>query len=160
MEISLSYFIPLLVFLLVFVVSYALLTKTKLLGSSNFVHLFVSFVVAIIFFVTPSAIQFTKIALPWIAAFMISLIFVLLVLAFTNRSLEDVLKSKILAAVIVIVLIVIFLAASINVFGPMVKSYLPGGEEQLLLFHPAVLGSVLLLVVAAVVSWVLTQSKK
>lgn len=167
---NLAYFMPLVAFLLVFIIVYAFLAKTKLLGKSAFVHLLVSFIAAIIFVVSPTATEFTTLALSWLAVFIVSLVFILLILAFAGGKLEDIVKSPALAKVVIIVLILIFLAAGIKVFGPAIKPYLPGqpeagGAETLLeakhlIFHPAVLGALLLLAIAAVVSYVLTKAKK
>lgn len=167
MIINLAYFMPIFAFLLVFVVVYAFLAKTKLLGKSAFINIFVSFIAAIIFVASPAATEFTTVAFAWLAVFIVSLVFILLILAFTGGKLEDIVKSPALAKVVIIVLIVIFLAAGIKVFGPAIKPYLPGqpetgGAETLLeakhlILHPAVLGTLLLLAIAAIVSYVLTK---
>lgn len=164
---NLAYFMPIFAFLLVFVIVYAFLAKTKLLGKSTFIHLFVSFIAAIIFVVTPTAVEFTTVALSWLAVFIVSLVFILLILAFTGGKLEDIVKSPALAKVVIVVLIVIFLAAAIQVFGPAIRPYLPGQPEtggagtllqaKHLILHPAVLGALLLLAIAAIVSYVLTK---
>ena len=158
---------PIFAFLLVFVIVYALLAKTEALGENNFVHLFVSFVLAIIFVVSPTAKDFVAVAFPWLAVFIVSLVFIILVLAFMGGKLEDTLKSPALAWVIVGGLIIIFLIAAINVFGPVIRPYLPGMSEaggaemplqiKHIILHPSVLGALILLFIAAVVSWILTR---
>jgi hypothetical protein len=63
---------------------------------------------------------------------------------------------------------IIFLVAAVNVFGPIIKPYLPtstsetGAESNLLqvkhvLFNPSVLGMIILLIVAAIASWIVTK---
>jgi Na+-transporting methylmalonyl-CoA/oxaloacetate decarboxylase gamma subunit len=70
----------------------------------------------------------------------------------------------------VIFIIIIFLVSAINVFGPIIKPYLPtatseaGGAAELLqvkhvLFNPAVAGMLALLAVAAIASWIVTKKK-
>ncbi len=170
MIVNLAYFMPLFAFLLVFIIVYAFLTKTKLLGKSTFIHLLVSFIAAIIFIVSPTAAEFTTLALSWLAVFIVSLVFILLILTFTGGKLEEIVKSRALAKVIIVVLIVIFLSAAIQVFGPAIKPYLPGQQEaggvetvlqvKHIILHPAVLGALLLLAIAAIVSYVLTKKQK
>lgn len=164
---TLSYFMPLLSFLLVFIVTYAILAKTKILGGNSFIHLFLSFVVSIIFIISPSAQKFAMVSTPWIAVFIVILFFILLMLVFVHGNLDDVVKNPIVPVAIVGVMLVIFIIASVNVFGPLISSYLPGGseagmtEQQAYAKHfftnPAVIGAVILLILAAIASWVLMK---
>lgn len=166
-ESTLAYFMPLFSFLLVFILVFALLAKTKLLGENAFLHLFISFVIAIIFFVSPTAQEFTKLSMPWVGVFIVCLIIIMLTLAFVGGNIESVISSPILAKVAIVALLIIFLVSAIQVFGPVIEPYLPGavetgGDDYLLsikhtIFHPTIVGSVLLLAIAAVVSWVLTK---
>ena len=48
---ALSWFVPIFAFLLVFIVIYALLKKTSILGSSDMIMLFISFILASFFVV-------------------------------------------------------------------------------------------------------------
>ena len=164
---SLGYLMPLLAFLLVFIVSYALLAKTKILAVSNFWHIFLSLVIAIMFVVSPSASQFTMISTPWIAVFLIALFFIVMMLTFLHGNLDEVVKSPAISIVLIVVLLIIFVISAVNVFGPLITSYLPGGSEAALtpqqaqakhfFVNPAVIGAIILLIIAAVASWVLTK---
>ena len=166
-EQTLAYFMPLFSFLLVFIISFALLNKTKILGENSFLHVFVSFVIAIIFFVSPTAQKFTKLSMPWVGVFVVCLALIMLTLAFVGGKVENVLPSPVLGKIAVVVLLIIFLISASNVFGPVIKPYLPGsvetgGDEYLLsvkhiIFYPTVVGSIILVLIAAVVSWVLTK---
>src|SRR3989344_6859083 len=159
---TLAYFMPLFSFLLVFIISFALLNKTKILGENSFLHVFVSFVIAIIFFVSPTAQKFTKLSMPWVGVFVVCLALIMLTLAFVGGKVENVIPNPALGKAAVIVLLAIFLISAINVFGPVIKPYLPGGvetggDEYLLsvkhvIFHPTVIGSFILIAIAAVVS--------
>lgn len=166
-ETILAYFMPLFSFLLVFILAFALLAKTKILGENAFLHFFVSFIIAIIFFVSPTAQKFTKLSMPWVGVFFLCLILIMITLAFIGGKVENVIPNKIVAKIAVIVLLAIFLISAIKVFGIVIGPYLPGavetgGDEYLLsikhvIFHPTVTGSILLIAIAAVVSWVLTK---
>lgn len=166
-ETNLAYFMPLFSFLLVFILTFALLAKTKMLGENAFIHTFVSFIVAIIFFISPTAQQFTKLSMPWVAVFLVCIVFILMTLAFVGGKIENVVKTPIVGKAAIIVLLIIFLVSAIQVFGPAMSPYLPSGNEagastdllyiKHILYSPSVIGAVLLLAVAAVVSWVLTK---
>ena len=164
---TLAYFMPLFSFLLVFILSFALLSKTKILGNNSFLHTFVSFIIAIIFFVSPTAQKFTKLSMPWVGVFIICLVLIMLTLAFVGGNIEKVMPSPVLGKIAVVALLIIFLISASNVFGPVIKPYLPGGDEtggdiyllgvKHVIFHPSVIGSVILIAIAAVVSKVLTN---
>lgn len=167
LESELAYFMPLFAFLLVFIITYALLAKTKLLGDNAFVHMFVSFIVAIIFFISPTAQEFARLSMPWVAVFLVCLVLILMTLAFVGGKIENVIKVPIVGKIAVLVLLAIFLISAIQIFGPVVEPYLPGSTAERtseplshlsqVIFHPTVIGAVLLLMVAAVISWVLTK---
>ena len=158
---------PLFAFLLVFLVTYALLAKTKILGGSNFFHLFLSFVIAIVFVVAPSAQQFALVSTPWIAVFLVSIFFIVMILSFVRGNVEDLVKSPLIALVLVGIVLIIFVISAINVFGPIIAPYLPGGSEVALtsqqaytkhfFLSPAVIGGVILLIIAALASWILAK---
>ena len=150
---------PLITFLFVFVVSYALLAKTKILGENNFVHLFVSFFLATIFIVVPSAVRFTQIALPWVAVLIISLVVILMILAFVGGKIDNVIKNPFVTYGTIAAILLIFIISAIRVFGPMLEPLLEEGEAGFFLTQPTFLGAVFLIIVGVVVSWVLTKSK-
>jgi len=167
MEVTFAYFMPLIVFLLVFIVIYALLAKTKILGSNAFVHMFISFLVSVIFIASPSLTDLTKLAIPWVIVFTIILICILILVA-SIGNLDKIVKNPKIAMIIVVVIIVIFLVSAINVFGPIIRPYLPtatsetGGVPELLqvkhvLFSPGILGMIVLLIIAAIASWIITK---
>jgi hypothetical protein len=165
---SLSYFMPLFAFLLVFIVTFALLAKTKILGGNSFLHFFVSFLLSIVFVVAPSAQKFIVLSTPWFVVLIIMIFIILLLITFVRGKMEDLVQSPVVAVVIIGLVLIIFIAAAINVFGPLISSYLPGASEtgvssqSLQAKHffesPAVIGAIILLIVAAITSWILTKS--
>lgn len=165
----LSYFMPILTFLLVFVIIYALLTKSKILGGSNFIQLLISFIAAIFVISSPFLGEFTRLTATWIAVFVITITFILAALSFTGKNITDISKTPFVGYIVIFIVIIIFIFSTIQVFGPVIKPYLPGqsdtgGAPELLgikhfLFHPAIIGSVILFIAAAVVSSVLTKGK-
>lgn len=162
--ISLIYLMPLLAFLFVFIVSYALFEKTKILGKSEIVNLFTSFLVAVIFFLSPAATKFTVATIPWIAVLLLVLAFILLVLTFVRGNIDDIVKSNAVAIILVLTVLIVFVAAAVNVFGPLVSLITSGqitetsGPASVLL-SPSALGAIALLIVAAITTYILTRSK-
>jgi hypothetical protein len=165
---SVAYIMPLLAFLLVFIVTFAILAKTKLLGANSFLHLFLSFLIAIVFVLAPSAQQITLFSVPWIAVLVVMIFIIILILTFVRGNIDDLVKNPAVAIIIALVVLGIFVMAAINVFSPIIAPYLPGASEagltgqQAVSKHfftsPAVIGAVILLIIAAITSWILTKS--
>ena len=164
---GISYFAPILAFLIVFVIVFALLNKTKLLGVNGWVQLFVSFLIATIFVSAAGVRDYVLKITPWFGALIISLFFLLLLMWFIGLGDNKFVKGGIGIAVVVLLLI-IFLVSGFVVFSESIVPYLPGSsgegaDPNLLLatgwiFSSRVSGAVLLLIIAAIVSWVLVKS--
>jgi len=148
-------------FALVFLVTYALLAKTKILGSNSFIHFLTSFLVAVIFASSPTTTQFTVLTIPWIGVLSVMLLLVLMIFAFVKGNLDEVVKSPIVSVILIAIILIIFLVAAVNVFGPFFASQMPGPEQKpgiiSFLIHPAVLGGIILLIIAAISSAILTK---
>jgi len=148
-------------FLFVFLVTYALLAKTKILGGNTFIHAFVSFLIAIAFALSPSATEFTVMTIPWIAVMLVVLFCIILAFALVRGNIEDIVKSTVVAVILVIVVLVIFLVSALNVFGPFFAQYMPGPQQKpgliSFLINPSVLGGIIMIIIAAIASWVLTK---
>ena len=146
-------FVPVFGFLLVFVVTYALLGKTKLLGDNKFVHILVSFALAIIFLVSANAVEYVRVVTPWFAAFIVSLLFIALVVGLTGN-MEKIFKPG-FTWFIVIALIVIFIVSAIYVFADVINKY-TGGPKAFLL-QPQILGVIVLVGLTIFAAWLLTK---
>ncbi len=153
---GISYFLPVFGFLLVFVVVYALLKKTQILGESEFANVMVGFVVAIIFVTMTAARRYVEVATPWVMVLFIVLLFILILVGMVHKDkIGEIMKNWVLW-VFVVAVILIFLIAAIKVFPGTVDSwiydlkYYFGIEDR-------VLGSVLLLIIAIIVAVVLTR---
>lgn len=171
----LKFFMPLFIFLFVFALMYALLSKTKLLGGAVFPNMVVAFVIAIIFVVTPTTIKFTNVITPWLVVFIISLLFIFLILSWLDLykfgeggGFAGAVGSAWIAWIIFVVLLAIFIFAGIATFGPLFTStgggenaaQVIGFETKRVLFHPAILGLALLFIIAAATAWVLGIKEK
>lgn len=164
----LSYYMAIFGFLFVFTVMFAILTKTKILGDEGLIISLVSFVFAIIFVTFSPGVEYVGTIVPWFSILVIALFFILIIVGFSQKEIDKFMKPWI-AWVFIIILIIIFLVAAIRVFNPVLGPYLPGasgagGDATLLkyksfFYSEKVLGALLLLVIAAITSWVLTRKK-
>ena len=161
------YFLPILAFLIVFAIMLAVLNKTKLLGENIYVQLFFSFVIATIFVTATSVRQLVLNVLPWFAVLIIALFLLMVLIGFIGKT--DFTVGKGAGWVFVILLIIIFLVSGIKVFSGTIGPYIPGsptagtGDPTLTnffgwLYSPQVAGAFLLIIVAALVSWVLVKT--
>ncbi|MEM4641272.1 MAG: hypothetical protein QXW65_02020 [Candidatus Pacearchaeota archaeon] len=151
-----SLFLPVFAFLLVFAVTYGLLSKTKVIGDKKFVHVLVSFCIAIIFLASTSAIQYAKVTAAWFAAFIISLLFIVLIVGIMPGKMEDVL-TKGFTWFIVIVLIIIFVFSGAYVFRDAINTYL--SRPKSIVLDPTIFGIVVLVAVTVFASWLMTRDK-
>ncbi len=151
---GISAFIPVFGFLLVFVVTYALLGKTKALGENKFVHILVSFAVSIIFLVSASAVQYVKLIAPWFAVLIVSLLFIALVVGLIKGDIDKFFQPW-FAWIIVVVLVIGFVVSAIYVFGDLITKSLAGPKTFLM--QPSVIGIIILLVLTVFASWLLTR---
>ena len=160
-SIALGYIMPLLAYLFVFTLVYALLAKTKILGSNAFLHFVLSLVVAVTFVLTPMSTKFTVLTVPWIAIFIFMVFFILLVITFIRGNIDDIVKSSFIAVIVAIIILIIFFISAMNVFGPLVSqgSYLsPEGQSALNFFtNPQFYGLAILLIIAGIISWQVTK---
>ncbi len=159
-EFSLAYFAPILAFLLVIVLVYALLAKTKVLGENNSLNFLISFVIAIIFMITPLARTYALKVTPWLAVFLVTLFFFILIISFTGDT--GILKSRWLSIAIIVILLALFVVAGINIFGSLINHYLSFiglslGEVKDKILQPTILGILVLLVIGVALSFWLTK---
>ena len=163
---SITFFAPIAAFLLVFIVSFAIFAKTKVLGENKFVQIFLSFIIAVLFISAAGVRVYTQVIIPWIAVLLISLVFILAITGFIGKDLNFMNKGIGIAAVIILALI--FVISAFFVFSNIISSYLPGpsygngADPQLIFFldwiySPRIIGAILLVVISAIVSWVLVR---
>ncbi len=162
---ALTFLNPIIVFAFVFVILFAILAKTKILGSAG-VNAVVSFVIAFIFATLSPAREYITNVTPWFAVLFVVIFFVLLIIGFTQEKISSIMKPGI-TWVFIILLAIILIVVALNVFQTQIAPYTPGGNEtggnsMLLSFKHIfisneVLTALLLLVVAAAAAWVVTK---
>jgi|SRR3989344_2824112 len=159
---GIQFFMPVFSFLFVFIIIYALLAKTKIIGDNKFVLLLISFIVAIVFMSFSSLELFVRTIIPWFVVLVIA-VFLILVIGFFSS--KDWVPKSGFGWVVIIVLIVIFLISAIYVFNPVFHPDLgvASGEGTSLLqqigsyMSSGVLGSILLIIIAIIVAWIITK---
>ena len=164
---AIAYFAPILSFLLVFVLMFAVLAKTKTIGEEKFIQLFVSFIIATIFITAAGVRQLVLDVVPWFAVFTIALFFILILAGFMGKTK---LIGKGTGWFFIVLIIVVFIISGIKIYSTTFTPYFPGnsygsgGDSNILyftdfLYSTRFLGAILLLGVAALVSWVLVKTK-
>ncbi|MCH7536198.1 MAG: hypothetical protein IH948_10745 [Bacteroidetes bacterium] len=156
---------PILAFLVVVIIVFALLRKSKLLGGNAWIDSFVSLFVGGIFVALAGATDVILSVTPWFAVLLMALFFIMILVGLIGKT--DIV-GKGLGWVFIIVLLVIFVAATVNVYSGDVGHYLPGpfygagGDPQVLffldwLYSAPVVGAIVLLIAAAIVGTVLIK---
>ncbi len=163
---GIGYFAPILAFLIVAVVVFAVLMKTKLLGDSAWGNAIVALILATVFVSAAGVRDYVLTITPWFAALVVSLFFILFLIGFVGKPIEGMTKG--MGGFFVIVLIIIFLVSGFVVFSEFIKPYLPGSsgvgaDPELFrisreIFEGRVFGAILLLGVGIGVLWILVKS--
>lgn len=164
---AINFFTPIASFLFVFVVVYAILIKTEILGSNKGMNALIGFVMAVVFVSFSSLGTYVNNIIPWFIVLLVILFFILLVAKFTTKDFDK-MMTKGFAWVVVIIFIIVFLIVAINVFNPVFhpdkilaqsSDSEPHAISQLIyfLFYSQWAGVVLLLIIAAIVAWYVTK---
>ncbi len=151
---TIGYFMPIISFLFVFVLIYALLIKTGILGENNAVALMISLFLSSFFIFNASLVEFVRVSSSWVVVFVVCLFFILTLLSFTHgKGLDKLIGNKVALAVLA-VLILIFVISSSYVFNWVINFgfFKSLGESKWT-------GLVVLLIAAGVVGKVITSSK-
>ncbi|MBI2451650.1 hypothetical protein HYV50_01065 [Candidatus Pacearchaeota archaeon] len=165
---AISYFAPILAFLIVFLIVFSVLIKTKILGENKWFVLFISFIIATIFISTAGAVKYIGTIVPWFAVLLVSLAFLLVIIGFVGKPAESFTKG--IGVAFIIILALVFIISAFFIFSYLFTPYIPGPgygsglDEKTLfaldtLYSSQILGAILLIVISAIVSWVLVKTK-
>jgi len=147
-----NYFMPIFSFLFVWILVYAILAKTKVLGGNKGVDLTISILLAVFFIVNVSLVDFVKFSSAWFAIFLVCIFFILILLSFTQGNTEIISKAKWVGWVLVAALIIFFIISSSYVF-----TWTLNWAKIFDWFGTEWFGFVLLLIIAGVVAFVLAK---
>ena len=151
-------FLPILAFLLVFLVVYALLVKSKVLGGdSPAVALFIAFLMASFFVIQASLVEFVQEVSGWISVLIIVIFFLLVVSAFVPGDAPNwfLNKKSWIGWIVVGIVIGIFVLVSSYVFNWVVNWGTVGTWVNSTWF-----GWVLLVVLGLIISLIITKKVK
>ena len=147
---------PVISFLFIFILIYALLVKTKVLGENNMISLFLSLIIASFFIVNVNLVEFTKMNISWFVVFIVCLFMILLMLSFVGKEASEFfVKNTKVAGVLVALVIIMFIVSSSYAFNWAINF-----DSAQSLFDKEWFGMVLLIIVAGIVSFVLTKKVK
>jgi hypothetical protein len=151
---AIGYFMPIFAFLLVFIVIYALLKNTKVLGTSEPVMLFVSLILASFFIVEVSLVEFVQFSSAWFSTLVIAVFFLVLILAFIPgiKIGEFLGKNNWFAWTLLVIMVVFFIFSSVYVWNWAINWGMFGSW-----FDSEWSGLILLVAIAGAVSFVLTK---
>lgn len=155
---GISYFAPVAAFLVVFLIVFAMLNKTKLIGENAWVQLFLSLLIATIFISGAGVRDYVLTITPWFAVFVVSLFFILFIIGFVGKPVEFLTKG--IGVMFVIALIIVFLISGFVIFSEYLIPFLPGGRVGQDIYGTRVFGALVLLLISAAVSWVLVRKEK
>ncbi len=171
--------LPFIIFLLVFILLYALFMKTKLIGSEGLTAL-ISFIIALFISTNKYIVKVLAVFLPWYTMFLIIGFFILLIIAVFGGNFDNLGQKKgiIIAAIALAVIILLF--SLIHVFKQGigerlqdVREELPGGanysnssipqtwQEDFVrtFFHPNFLGVLFIFLFAGLLILFITREK-
>lgn len=149
---GIGFLMPIFSFLFVFIIAYALIQKTKVLGDNKAVSLFISFILAVFFIVNLDMVNFLKFSSAWIAVFFICLFLIITLITFTHGNI-DAIKKPWVAWILLVILLLFFIVSSTYFF-----AWTLNWGKISSWFDTGWFGFVLLLIIAGIVSWILSKS--
>lgn len=162
---GINFFMPVFSFLFVFIVIYAILFKTKVLGDNKFINSLVSFIMAIVFMSFSSMETYVRSVIPWFIVLVVILFLIMMVGMFSTKE-WDKMFTKGFAWIVIVIFIVVFLIVAINVFNPIFhpdRVFVQGDNPQVFsqliyfIFYSNWAGTILLLIIGAVVAWFISK---
>jgi hypothetical protein len=158
---GLVFFMPIFSFFFVFLIIFAILAKSQILGESKWINVLISFIMASIFMFFSSNVTYVQTVVPWFVVLLVVVFLVILMTAFVTKDWDKLLNPG-LAWVVVVILVIIFLISAIYVFNPVLHpDYgLASGDGPSILSQISsskVFGGILLIIITAIVAWLITK---
>lgn len=156
---------PLFAFALVFVLAYAVLAKTKILGESARINVILSLILSIILASFSSVREYITTVTPWFTVLLILSFFFLMIIVFLIK--DDWTKfTKPLTIIFMLSLLLIIIISLFYAF-PSTQAYLPGQNEagandfllsiKHFILQEKFLSGILLLIIAIIVGFIITR---
>jgi len=160
--------LPIFGFLLVWIVMYLVLWKIKVLGENKWALIFVSLLIGVFFIAFSRGEKLLESVTPWFAVIVIMIFFVLVIMMFIGVDMKN--YNKGLMVVFLVIMAIVFLVSFYFVYNDILYYYLPGSPDSGLdnvganfknwLWSVNTIGTVVLIVLAALAAWILTRTVK
>ena len=145
---------PIIIFLFIMLISFAVLDKFKLMGENKALHALVAFCIAVLFLFSRTAVGIVVATTPWFVVMMVLGMFVIsffLFLGVKEETMGNALKDPKVYWTLLLIIIIFLSVVIANVYkasNPVDENAAPN-EGINALVNPKVLGAVILLVIAA-----------
>lgn len=146
-----EYFMPAFIFILIFILLYATLDKTGLIGKNKSLNAIVSLIVSLTVLFTGGTVELINFVTPWFAVIIV--VALLAVLLMSAHLKEGELNLGVVPTLAMIFAGIVLMVGITQVFGPVFQPYSDGADSGWwtlkTIFHPRVLGAVFILLIAA-----------
>lgn len=163
---GIAYFLPILSFLAVCIIIFAVLNKTKII-EQKWLQAFVAIIFAAIFIAAVGPSDYVINISAWFVVFLISLFLLLILMGLVGKDMNFMHKG--IGIAFVVLLILMFIISAIVVFSDSLGPFMPwnnsdsgSAEVQNVtswLYSGRVMGAILLVIVSAIAAWILTRGK-
>jgi hypothetical protein len=158
---GIGFFMPIFSFLLVFVVVYAMLFKTKALGDNKGMMIMISFVLASFFIMQVNLVEFVQFSSAWLTGGVVLLFFLMMIIAFLPGDSSKIFEgkdgkpSKWFGFIVLGGIMIFFIISAGYVFDSAVN-----WEFISELFNREWVGMILLLMISGVVAAIISREAK
>jgi len=144
-------FLPIFSFIFIWLILYAILQKSNLLGGKPVLDLVIGLLIALVAMFFGSTFDFINTLIPWFVMLAIASILVVFVSSsFLKEGIADIPPLK---GIVMVLSLVIIVWSITVIFGPVFNPYSVGAnpewETLRTLFHPRVLGAIFILIIVA-----------
>lgn len=149
---GLEQFSTIFVFIFVWLVVYAIITYSKIVGDNKAIHILIGLVIAVLVLFSPIAIGTIEYIAPWFAVVFIFVIFATIALKlFGATGVESLGSLRILTFIVIVLIIVVgalsYIREQVTVPGDDGES-IDYGKTTTILFHPKILGIMFVMIIA------------
>ncbi len=148
---GLQHFSSFFVFIFVWLVVYAILTYSKVLGDNKGINIVIGLIIGLLVLFSPIATGTIEYIAPWFAVVFVFVIFSTIALKMFGAGTETLVSLRLVTMVVIIIVLVIgalsYVRQQITVPGDNETS-IDYGKTTTILFHPKVLGILFVLIIA------------
>jgi len=149
-----EFFVPLFSMIFIFLIVYAILQKTEMLGGKQVTDFAIALFLSILVLFSNSALELTKFMAVWLVVILVILVFMILAFSFwSGDSHLGFDKDLDIKGILFWVMIIVLAIGLTQVFGPVLTPYASGADPSRVvlrtLFHPRVIGAVILLIIVS-----------